>query len=122
MSLFSKPNRISYFVIQTPKDKKFDGIILLSSDKNVHYGDISEFLATLEQFVPPTIKVLWVGLSTVWGAYPDEDKKLFLVSGDSKNNESDTNIRNTGIYIENILKSMGYEAKQKDGFNNDIEK
>lgn len=122
MSLFSKSNGINYFVIQTPKDKKFDGVILLSSDKNVNDNDVSEFVTILEQFVPPTIKVLWVGLSTVWGAYPDEDKKLFLVSGDSKNNESDTNIRNTGIYIENILKSMGYEAKQKDGFNHDIKK
>lgn len=122
MNLFSKSNGINYFVIQTPKDKKFDGVILLSSDKNVNDDDVSEFLTVLEQYVPSTIRVLWIGLSTVWGAYPDEDKKLFLISGDSKNNESDTNIRNTGIYIENILKSMGYEAKQKDGFNNDVKK
>ena len=122
MSLFSKSNEINYFVIQTPKDGKFDGVILLSSDKDVNEDDVSEFLTVLEQYVPPTIRVIWVGSSTVWGAYPDEDKKLFLISGDSKNDESDTNIRNTGIYIENILRSMGYEAKQKDGFNNDIEK
>ena len=36
MSLFSKSNGINYFVIQTPKDKNFDGVILLSSDKNVN--------------------------------------------------------------------------------------
>ena len=80
MSLFSKSNGINYFVIQTPKDKKFDGVILLSSDKNVNDNDVSEFVTILEQYVPPTIRVLWVGSSTVWGAYPDEDKKLFLVS------------------------------------------
>jgi len=122
MSLFSESNGINYFVIQTPKDEKFDGVILLSSDKGVNKDDVSEFLTVLEQYVPATIRVIWVGSSTVWGAYPDKDKKLFLISGDAKNNESDTNIRNTGIYIENILRSMGYEAKQKDGFNNDIEK
>ena len=122
MSLFSESNGINYFVIQTPKDEKFDGVILLSSDKGVNKDDVSEFLTVLEQYVPATIRVIWVGSSTVWGAYPDKDKKLFLISGDAKNNESDTNIRNTGIYIENILKSMGYEAKQKDGFNKDIKK